>query len=82
MEALQITEERRDVKSKGKRERRTELNAEFQRIAWRDKKTFFNEQYKENLRMYSNIKQQISKMQNRNYFCTNPIKFGLELTAT
>jgi len=46
-EALQITEERREVKSKGKRERRTELNAEFQRIAWRDKKTFFNEQYKE-----------------------------------
>ena len=46
-EALQITEERREVKSKGKRERHTELKAEFQRIAWRDKKTFFNEQYKE-----------------------------------
>ena len=46
-EALQITEERRGAKSRGERERYTELNAEFQRIAWRDKKTFFIEQYKE-----------------------------------
>ena len=45
-EALQ-TEERREVKSKGERERYTELNAEFQRIARRDKKAFFNEQCKE-----------------------------------
>jgi len=43
-EALQIAEERREVKSKGERERCIQLNAEFQRIAWRDKKTFFNEQ--------------------------------------
>jgi len=35
------------VKSKGERARCTQLNAEFQRIARRDKKTFFNEQYKE-----------------------------------
>ena len=36
--ALQIAEERREVKSKGERERYTQVNAEFQRIARRDKK--------------------------------------------
>ena len=45
-EALQIAEERREVKSKGERERYTQLNAEFQRIA-RRQKAFFNEQCKE-----------------------------------
>ena len=39
-EALQIAKERRDVKGKGERERYTQLNAEFQRIARRDKKSF------------------------------------------
>ena len=43
-EALQIAGERRDMKSKGERERCIQLNAEFQRIAKRDKKDFFNEQ--------------------------------------
>ena len=43
-EALQISEERREVKSKGERERYIQLNAEFQRIAQRDKKAFLNEQ--------------------------------------
>ena len=37
-EALQIAEERRDMKGKGEMERYTQLNAEFQRIARRDKK--------------------------------------------
>ena len=46
-EALQITETRREVKSKGKRERYTQLKAESQRTARRDKKAFLNEQYKE-----------------------------------
>ena len=46
-EALQIAEERREVKSKGERERFTQLNAELQRPARRDKKTFCNEQCKE-----------------------------------
>ena len=41
-EALQIAEERREVKSKGERDRYTQLNAEFQRIARRHKKDFFN----------------------------------------
>ena len=44
-EALQIAEERREVK--GKEERYIQLNAEFQRTARRDKKAFFNEQCKE-----------------------------------
>ena len=39
-EALQITEERREVKGMRERERYIELNAEFQRIARRDKKAF------------------------------------------
>ena len=46
-EALQIPEKRRDTKSKEEKERYTKLNAEFQRIARRDKKALFNEQCKE-----------------------------------
>ena len=46
-EALQIAEKRREVKSKGKKERYTQLNEEFQRRARRDKKAYFNEQQKE-----------------------------------
>ena len=38
---------RKEVKNKGKRERNTHLNAEFQRIARRDKKAFFSDQCKE-----------------------------------
>ena len=43
-EALQIAKERREAKSKGERERYTQLNTEFQRRARRDKKASFNEQ--------------------------------------
>ena len=43
-EALQIAEKRREVKGKGEKERYTYLNADFQRIARREKKIFFNEQ--------------------------------------
>ena len=43
-EALQIAEERRGAKSKGERERYSQPNAEFQRIAGRGKKGFLNEQ--------------------------------------
>ena len=46
-EALQIAEKRREAKSKGEKERCTHLNAEFQRIARRDKKAFFIDQCKE-----------------------------------
>ena len=41
-DALQIAVKRREVKSKGEKERYTHLNAEFQRIARRDKKAFFS----------------------------------------
>ena len=46
-EALQITEKRREAKSKGEKERYTHLNVEFQRIARRDKKAFLSDQCKE-----------------------------------
>ena len=46
-EALQIAVKRREPKSKGKKERYKHLNAEFQRIARRDKKAFFSDQCKE-----------------------------------
>ena len=46
-EALQIDEKRREVKGKGEKERYTHLNADFQRIARRDKKAFLSEQCKE-----------------------------------
>ena len=53
-EALQIAVKRREAKSKGEKERYTHLNAEFQRIARRDKKAFLSDQCKkieENNRM-------------------------------
>ena len=53
-EALQIAVKRREVKSKGEKEKYKHLNAEFQRIARRDKKAFFSDQSKEiqeNIRM-------------------------------
>ena len=53
-ESLQIAEKRREAKGKGEKERYTHLNAEFQRIARRDKKAFLSDQCKgieENNRM-------------------------------
>ena len=46
-EALQIAVKRREAKSKGEKERYRHLNAEFQRIARRDKKAFLSDQCKE-----------------------------------
>ena len=46
-EALHIAEKRRDAKGKGKKERYTHLNADFQRMARRDKKTSLSDQCKE-----------------------------------
>ena len=46
-EALQTAMKRREVKSKGEKERYTHLNAEFQRTARRDKKAFLSDQCKE-----------------------------------
>ena len=46
-EGLQIAEKRREVKGKREKERYIQLNAEFQRIAWRHKKAFLSDQCKE-----------------------------------
>ena len=46
-EALQIAVKRREAKSKGEKERYKRLDADFQRIARRDKKAFFSDQCKE-----------------------------------
>ena len=46
-EALQIAEKRKDTKGKGVKERYIHLNAEFQRIAMKDKKAFLSDQCKE-----------------------------------
>ena len=46
-ETLQIAMKRREMKSKGEKERYSHLNAEFQRIARRDKKAFLNDKCKE-----------------------------------
>ena len=46
-EALQIAVKRREVKNKGEKERYKHLNAEFQRLARRDKKAFLSDQLKE-----------------------------------
>ena len=46
-EVLQIAVKRREAKSKGEKERYKHLNAEFQRIARRDKKVFFSDQCNE-----------------------------------
>ena len=46
-EAFKIVEERREAKQKGRKERYSHLNAEIQRIAWRDKKAVLSDQCKE-----------------------------------
>ena len=46
-EGLQIAEQRREAKAKGEKEKYTHLNAEFQRIGWRDKKAFLSDPCKE-----------------------------------
>ena len=46
-EVLQIVVKRREAKDKGEKERYTDLNAEFQRTAWREKKAFLSDQCKE-----------------------------------
>ena len=46
-EALQIAEKRREAKGKGEKERYTNLNSDFQRVARKDKKAFLSDQCKE-----------------------------------
>ena len=74
-EALQIAEKRRDAKGKGEKERYSYLNAEFQRIARRDKKAFLSDQCKEieeNNRMGKTIEISSRKLEiPREYFMQN-----------
>ena len=63
-EALQIAVKRREVKSKGEKERYTHLNAEFQRIARRNKKAFLTDQCKEIEGKKQNGKDQRSLQEN------------------
>ena len=75
-EALQITVKRREVKDKGEKERYTHLNAEFQRIARRDKKAFLRDQRKEieeNQRM-GKTRDLFQKIRDTNGTC--PAKMG------
>ena len=69
-EALQIAVKRREVKSKGEKESYTHLNAEFQRIARRNKKAFLRDQckeIKENNRM-GKTRNLFKKMKDREQF--------------
>ena len=78
-EALQIAMKRREVKSKGEKERYSHLNAEFQRIASRDKKAFLSDQRKEteeNNRM-GKTPQESSLQENYRYQGNISCKYGL-----
>ena len=76
-EALQIAEKRREVKAKGEKKRYTQLNAEFQRIARRDKKVFQTEQYKETDEKQWNRKDDTSLQENERYQANISCKDGL-----
>ena len=52
-EDLQIAKKRRETKGKGEREKFAQQNAEFQRIARRDKKAFLSDQYKDRGKQYN-----------------------------
>ena len=72
-EALQRAEKRREAKGKGDKQRYTNLNAEFQRIARRDKKTFLSDQCKEieeNNRM-GKTRDLFKKIRDREHFMQN-----------
>ena len=71
--ALKIAEKRREAKCKGEKERYTHLNAEFQRIARRDKKAFLSEQCKEieennRMEMTRDLFKKIGGTKGREYF--------------
>ena len=75
--ALQIAEKRREAKVKGEMERYTHLNAEFQRIARRDKKAFLSGQCKEIEGKKQNGKGQRSLQENLRYQGIISCKDGL-----
>ena len=71
MEALQIAVKRREAKNKGEKERYTHLNAEFQRIARRNKKAFLSDQCKEQRKTIEWERLEISsrKLDTKGTFC-------------
>ena len=75
-EDSQIAEKRREVKGKGGKERYTHLNAEFQRIARRDKKAFLSDQCKEIRKTIEWERLQISSRKLRNTKGTFHAKMG------
>ena len=77
-EALQISVKRREVKSKGEKESYKHLNAEFQRIARRDKKAYLSDQCKENIGKQQNGKDQRSLQENQRYQGNISCKDGLD----
>ena len=86
-EALQIAEKRREVKGKGEKERYTHLNAEFQRIARRDKKAFLSDQCKEieeNKRMGKNVQTttQLHSFHVLVTLCSKSLRLGFSSTCT
>ena len=68
-EALQIAVKRREVKSKVEKERYSHLNAEFQRIARRDKKAFLSDQCKE-IEENNRISLQLIKINGKKTYAT------------
>ena len=74
-EALEITMKRREARSKGEKERYTHFNAEFQRIARRDKKAFLSNQCKEIKK--SNRIGKRSLQENKRYQRNISCKYGL-----
>ena len=63
--ALQIAEKRREVKGKGEKEGYTHLNAEFQRIARRDKKGFLSDQCKKKKKIEENNRMEKTEISSR-----------------
>ena len=88
-EALKIAEKRREVKGKGEKERYTHLNAEYQRIARRDKKAFLSDKCKQieennRIRKTRDLFKKISDMRGAFHVKMGTIKDrnGLNLTET
>ena len=77
-ETLKIAVKRTEAKSKGEKERYKHLNAEFQRIARRDKKAFFSDHCKETEKKKQNGKDQGSLQENQRYQRNISCKDGLD----
>ena len=80
-EGLQIVEKRREAKGKGEKERYTHLNADFQRIAQRDKKASLSDMNKF-CNMPNGKHYQEAKMSDLNYKMSNCKRFNQSHTAT